>query len=437
MIITIDGPSGTGKSTVAKRVAKELGFSFFDTGAMYRSLAWWILQEKIDPSDQIAIAERLSLFHYQIHGGIGGEKRYFVGNADVTEEIRGSNISSVASKISAYPEVRQAITALQREFGSQGDAVFEGRDMGTVVFPNAEVKIFLTASADVRAKRRFDELVCKFPELAETFDYDQVLKEMEERDRNDATRAASPLKQAEDAILVDTSHLSLEQVVRIVLDLAVANKKYPRMKWGYWTIYWLARGFFRLFFRLKIYGLEHFRQGAGILASNHASNFDPPVLSVSCPEEVHFLAKESLFRVPLLGFLIRKLNSHPVSGTSTDVSTFRDIIHLLQAGHKVILFPEGTRSQDGQLKPLERGMAFIAQKAKCNVYPAYIHGTFPAWPRGKKLPKLFGRISVVFGLPIEWNEFEGLGRREAEQRLTEKTAESLHELKTWIEHREG
>lgn len=434
MIIAIDGPSGTGKSTVAKSVAKKLGFTFFDTGAMYRAAAWWIRQENIDPDHREEIARRLPQFRYEIEIRPNGERRYIVGSTDVTEAIRSPSISTEASKIAAYPEVRQAIVEIQRNFGGRGNAVFEGRDMGTVVFPDANLKIFLTAKPMVRAQRRFDELLLKFPELSESLKFDQILKEIEERDRNDSTRSISPLKQADDAILIDTSERSVDEVVAQILVLVRQMRRYPPMKLSYKIIYWIARIFFKVCFRLRIYGLEHFRTGSGILAANHVSNYDPPVLSISCPEEVHFLAKESLFRVPLLGPLIRMLNSHPVSGSSTDARTFREIVRLLQEGKKVILFPEGTRSADGELQPLERGMAFIAQKAHCPIFPAYIEGTFPAWPSSKKFPKLFGRITVVFGAPIEWSDVEGLDKREAERYLTERTEESLRNLKIWLEN---
>ena len=434
MIIAIDGPSGTGKSSVAKCVAKKLGFTFFDTGAMYRALAWWVRQEGIDPSREEEIAKQLPSFHYEIKMDIRGEKRYFAGSTDVTEAIRTSEISSISSQIAAYPEVRHAMVAIQRNFGERGHAVFEGRDMGTVVFPNADLKIFLTARPEIRARRRYEELLLKFPEMEDSLQFDQILNEIEERDRNDSTRAASPLKQAPDAILIDTSALSLEEVVNSILALAMKKKRYSPMKLSYKIVYWMARIFFKVCFRLKIYGLEHFRTGSGILASNHASNFDPQVLSISCPEEVQFLAKEYLFRIPFLGRLIRILNSHPVSGTSTDVATFRKILELLHEGKKVILFPEGTRSIDGQLQPLERGMAFIAYKARCPIFPVYLDGTFAAWPRGKKLPRLFGRMRVVFGAPIEIEDVEGLDKKEAEKQLTERTEQSLRNLKTWLEN---
>lgn len=433
MIIVIDGPSGTGKSTLAKKIAVKLGFSFFDTGAGYRSLAFWLTKNKINTSSLQEVASSLAFFHYDIGVSEEGEKLYFVDGEDVSSLIRTSFISSLASQIAAYPDVRAKMCEIQRDFAKKGRVVFEGRDMGTVVFPQADVKIFLTADPKVRAKRRFEELLTKFPELAATLKEEEIYQELQQRDQNDANREHAPLKKAEDAVLIDTSSLTIEEVEKEILREVMKKKRYLPMKPFYKMVYWAARLFFKTFFRLEIYGLEHFQEGAAILASNHTSNYDPCVLSISCPEEVHFLAKESLFKIPILGKVIRKLNAHPVSGRSTDASTFKQILQLLQEGKKVILFPEGTRSPTGELQPLERGMAFIAYKANCPIIPAYIEGTFSAWPQGQWFPKLFGKVRIVFGAPIELESSLHLDRKEAEKRLTEKTQKRFKELKIWLE----
>lgn len=427
MIITIDGPSGTGKSTVAKGVAKRLGFTFFDTGAMYRSFAWLILKEGIDPSDQTKIEELLPQFHYEIRV-CKEERHYFVQGHDVTQEIRSQTISNAASQIAVYPEVRQAMVKIQRKFGHAIDAVFEGRDMGTVVFPDADLKIFLTAKPEVRAERRYRELLQKFPDLSMT--QDEILNEIEERDKTDSTRAISPLKQASDAILIDTSRLTAQQVIDKIVRLR-PKRRFPKMKFSYWIVYSFARAFFKCCFRLRIYGLEHFRPGAAVIAANHSSFYDPPVLSISCPEEVHFLARGSLFDVPLLGRLIRVLNSHPVARGASDTQTFRTMIELLTHGKKLILFPEGKRSPNGELLPLERGLAFLVQKARCQIIPAYIKGSHKAWPRGRKFPKLFGKMAVVFGTAIEWEE--NLDKKGAQERITTQTEAAICNLKAWLD----
>ncbi len=432
MIITIDGPSGTGKSTVAREVAKRLGFTFFDTGAMYRSVAWQILHEGVDPADQKQVEELVSRFIFHIRTNPAGERSYFVGTHDVTKAIRTQQISNVASQVAVYGEVRQALVRIQRKFGQETDAVFEGRDMGTVVFPNADLKIFLTAKAKIRAERRFRELRGKFPDAEMSLD--QIQMEIEARDETDSTRKLSPLCQAKDAVLIDTSHLTVEQVIQQIVHLKPKKKwPYASMKPFYFFIYWLARFFFRTCFRLKIYGREHFRPGAGILAANHASLYDPEVVSISCPEEVHFLAKGPLFDIPLLGPMIRRLNSHPVERDASDIKTFRLILQLLGEGKKVIIFPEGQRSPDGALQPLERGIAFLVQKAECRIFPVYVHGTYAAWPINQKWPKFFGKVACVFGTSIDWEEFAGLGKKEMQQAILERTSKALASLQHWYE----
>lgn len=434
MIITIDGPSGTGKSTVAKLIAKKLGFAFFDTGAMYRALAWHVLQKGRNPADAQQVCAALDDFAFSIETK-GAEKVYFVGKTNVTQAIRQSEISTAASQVSVFTPVRRALVKIQRRFGAAQDSVFEGRDMGTVVFPEAQLKIFLTARPDVRAERRYRELLAKFPDLSEKMTREQILREIEERDERDTTRTVSPLKQAPDALLIDTSDLNAEQVVEQILAYKRCRScRYkPKMKLFYRIIYTLARTFFRTFFRLKVYGLPHFRPGAAIIAANHTSFYDPPVLSISCPEEVHFLAKSELFDVPLLGALIRKLNTHPVSRSGSDAKTFRLLIDLLKAQDKVILFPEGARAWDGELQPLERGLGLLVVKSQCNIIPAYIHGAHEAWPRAKRFPKLWGKMAVVFGSPIEWADYEHLEKGAAMDAIGTATEQSIRNLKSWYD----
>jgi len=434
MIIAIDGPAGTGKSTVAKGVAKKLGFTYFDTGAMYRTAAWWLNQQGIPLDDQEALAREIPRFVYDIQTQSDGSKRYFAGEVDVTKEIRMPEISSLASKIAVYPEIRTALVKIQRAYAHEVNAVCEGRDMGSVVFPHAEVKIYLMATDETRAERRYRELVAKFPDASDTFSFEQVLNDVKQRDHQDMTRATSPLKKADDAILIDTSHLTATQVIDKIIAIVKAKQKRPPMRASYRFVLALARLYLRLFFRLKVYGVKHFKPGAAIIAANHASNLDPPAVSVSCPEEVHFLAKESLFRSSLFGRLIRHLNAHPISRDSSDSSALKLIIQLLKSGAKVIVFPEGSRTADGQLQPLERGLAFLVMKAKCRIQPIYVEGTFDAWPPGRGLPKLFGKITCVFGSPIEWQEFEPLEKKEAQERILERTEASLRALKAWLEN---
>jgi len=217
MIITIDGAVGTGKSSVAKALARDLGFIYVDTGAMYRCITYAILKHHIDINDSAALTEFLKNFQYSVKIKLG-ERFYFVENEDVTLKIRSAEITNAVSKISALPAVRENLVALQRRAAVGVNGIFEGRDMGTVVFPDAQLKIFLTGSPEVRAARRFKELREKFPEDTENLTVEEVLKDINARDDSDSTRAISPLKQASDCCVVDTSNLTIDDVVLKILE---------------------------------------------------------------------------------------------------------------------------------------------------------------------------------------------------------------------------
>lgn len=219
MIITIDGPSGTGKTTIAKKVSKQLSFSHFDTGAMYRSFAYLLKKNGISLTDSSQIKTLLDHFDFSIKG-VEPNKLYLVSGEDVTSKIRTTEISSLVSQVAALKEVRDKLVTIQRNFGANQDAVFEGRDIGSVVFPNAELKIFLTATPEVRAKRRYLELVEKDPALKETLTVDEILNQQEERDDRDSKREHSPLIVPDGAIVIDTSDLSIDQVTSKIIAYA-------------------------------------------------------------------------------------------------------------------------------------------------------------------------------------------------------------------------
>lgn len=212
MIIAIDGPSGAGKSTLAKRLAKQLGFIYLDTGAMYRALALKVLREGIDLSDDALLAEVVSSTDIDL-GENAGRLEVLLDGRDVAGEIRTPEVSQMASRISASKSVRARMLELQQAVGQRGSLVAEGRDIGTVIFPEAEVKVFLDASARERARRRYQELKAAGREV----DFDATLKEMEERDRRDSERALAPLRRADDAMVIDSSDLDADAVAAMVL----------------------------------------------------------------------------------------------------------------------------------------------------------------------------------------------------------------------------
>jgi cytidylate kinase len=217
MIITIDGPIATGKSTIAKTLAREIGYIYFDTGAMYRCLTYGVIKNQVNVEDAQALQEFLNRFNFEIKIK-QGEKHYYVDDEDVTQKIRSEEVTSHVSKVSAIKEVREKLVAIQREYSIGVNAVFEGRDMGTVVFPEAPIKIFLTARPEVRAKRRFEELKAKFPLETHDLTVEKTLEEINQRDTYDMNRTISPLIKAEDAYVIDTSDLSVHDIVMLILE---------------------------------------------------------------------------------------------------------------------------------------------------------------------------------------------------------------------------
>lgn len=206
--IAIDGPAGAGKSTIAKLLAERKGFIYVDTGAMYRGLAWYFLTKGIRPDDEEAVTKACEEVKIDI-AYENGKQQIYVNDKNITDHLREEAVGNMASKSSAVPAVRARLLELQRDLARREDVVMDGRDIGTSVLPDADVKIFLTASVDTRARRRYNELLGK----GESCDYDQIAADIEERDRRDMTRAISPLCRAEDAELVDSSDMTIEEVV--------------------------------------------------------------------------------------------------------------------------------------------------------------------------------------------------------------------------------
>lgn len=212
--IAIDGPAGAGKSTIARRIAKKKGFIYVDTGAMYRAMALYLVRRGISPEDEeaigIACADADITIQYE-----NGEQIVLLNGENVNGLIRTQEVGSMASKSSPNPVVRKKLVALQQKLARTKDVVMDGRDIGTKVLPDADVKVYLTADAAVRAKRRYDELVAK----GEPCDLAEIEKDIIERDKRDMNREESPLMQADDAVLVDTSHMDIEEAAEAVISL--------------------------------------------------------------------------------------------------------------------------------------------------------------------------------------------------------------------------
>ena len=214
-VIAIDGPAGVGKSTTSRELARRLGYTLVDTGALYRGVALAAADRGVSWDDEAAVVGLCDQIELGFASQEDGTARLLLDGRDRGDDIRTPEMSSGASQVSAYPGVRRALLGIQRQLGEQGGVVLEGRDIGTVVFPDAEVKLFLTASAEERARRRVNDLESR----GIVVDHDELLSQIRARDEADSTRAIAPLRPAEDAVILDSTSLDLEAVVRHVLEL--------------------------------------------------------------------------------------------------------------------------------------------------------------------------------------------------------------------------
>ncbi len=192
--------------------------------------------------------------------------------------------------------------------------------------------------------------------------------------------------------------------------------------------------YFKLCYRYRVYGYQHYIPGSAIIAPNHVSFFDPPAVAIGCGEEIHFLARHTLFR-SVLGYTIRRLNTHPVQHNVNNLQVMKTICQLLNEGKKVLVFPEGSRSADDTIQAIKPGIGMLLSRSQSAILPVYIDGTYEVWSRTRKLPKLFGKISVVFGSPILWEDYADMDKKEAQKLIAQRLTQSLDELRRW--YREG
>jgi cytidylate kinase len=217
-IIALDGPAASGKSTLGQKLAKSLGFLFFDTGIMYRAITWIAIEHDMNLNDEAVITGLAESAQIDVRPPSKEDGRAFdviIGDRDVTWDIRGGQVDANVSAVSAYAGVRKALSEKQRRIGLRGKVVMVGRDIGTVVLPEADLKVYLDASAEERAKRRYNEILAR----GESANYDEILEKVIERDRIDSTRAVAPLRPAADAVIIDSDRMDVEQVFAKVLEL--------------------------------------------------------------------------------------------------------------------------------------------------------------------------------------------------------------------------
>ena len=446
--IALDGPSGAGKSTIAKAVAARKGYVYVDTGAMYRTVACYTLSKGADPEDKEQVIALLPEMDIQLKY-LDGSQHVLLNGEDVSDKIRTPEISMTASKVSAIPEVRTFLFDLQQNMAKENDIIMDGRDIGTVVLPNADVKIFLTATAEERARRRFKEL----QEKGDPSTYEEVLEDIKQRDYNDTHRETAPPKKADDAIEVDTTELDLEQSIDAickVIDERLTEKKQPEaekktkdrslrshdmmpvrpisktkrlshVKMFFYTILrYIVMGLYHIYYDIHYEGVENVpKDGGNIFASNHRSYQDPIFIAIHTRVPLSYMAKEELFQHnKAFTWLIRTFGAFPVSRGKGDTAVIDTSVEKLELGRNLAIFPEGTRSKDGKVGKGKTGVALIAAVAQTKIVPVGIN--FEGELKFRK------RVVIRYGKPLTPEEIGVKGTSAAELRtLKNKVMEEI------------
>ncbi len=417
--VALDGPSGAGKSTIAKKIAERLEYVYVDTGALYRSVAYYVISNGEKPENTQKVCDMLENISVELVYRDGAQ-RVVLNGEDVSDKIRTPEISMGASAVSAIPQVRSFLFDLQQSIAKKNDIIMDGRDIGTVVLPNADVKIFLTADAEERAKRRFKEL----SEKGDKSTYDEVLKDIIQRDYNDTHREIAPLKKADDAVEVDSTSMSpdevVEEICRIIKEKETAKNKPKRerapkeiaplrpVKKGrklslqrrafYACLRPVVNAIFHCWFDLTFEGTENVpTDGSNIFASNHRSYCDPIFIALPTKVPISYMAKEELFHQNIFfTLLIKGFGAFPVTRGAGDTSAIDTSVDKLEKGRNLVIFPEGTRSKDGKVGKGRTGVALVAAIAQVPIIPVGINFEGKLGFRRK--------VVVRFGKPISPQE---------------------------------
>ncbi len=416
--IAIDGPGGAGKSSIAKAVSRELGIIYVDTGALYRNIGLYMLDCGVDTCNAESVSSRLAEINIELRFE-NGRQVILLNGVDRGDEIRTPKASMAASNVSAIPAVRDFLLDLQRETARKNSVIMDGRDIGTVILPNADVKIFLTASPKARAQRRYKELLAKGKDIT----YDQVYREMVERDKQDSTRNIAPCVKAKDAILVDNSRLSEEKSVLKILK--IIEKKTKTRTGLYSFLKMLVGPIYRLIFNVRVYGKENVpKHGGLLLCPNHIAAIDVISIGATCPRQITAIAKKELFGVPVLGRLVSALGAVKLDRGGQDVGAIKTAVDALEKGKAMAIFPQGHRypAVNPATTPIRYGAGLIAYRAKCDILPVCIN-----IKKGKY--RIFRRTEVIFGKPIKFShELYGEGGRDGYEKATQMAFDEVIRL---------
>jgi cytidylate kinase len=452
LVVALDGPAASGKSSVGAAAAARLGYRFCDTGLLYRAVTWLALHRGIGADAPEGLVRLVEEIHLLDDGG-GRLAHVAVDDVDRTAEVRGPEVDVAVSAISGVAELRSALLARQRALAADGRIVMAGRDIGTVVLPDADLKLFLDASVQERARRRVLERGID-PDSAEAT---EVLEELQRRDLLDSTRPVAPLRAADDAVVIRTDGNEFEMTVALVVNAVrraeadraeadraaadragsdgaaamptaapdeapidkrasrrerqpraerrpirptpVATRLDPLVRLGSAVLRLIVRAIVRLKIEGDLTVIP--REGPLIVAANHASSADPVLigafLNSAINRPLNWLGKRELVEFPATGWAFRRAGIHPVDRDAADLEAFRTAMRILDAGHVLAVFPEGTRSRDGALQAVREGVGMLALRSGASVLPVAVVDSDLMWPRGRLLPRFGRRVTVRYG----------------------------------------
>lgn len=460
LVVALDGPASSGKSSVGAAAAARLGYRFSDTGLLYRAVTWLALHRSVAPGDTDALVKLVDEIHL-LDDGTGRLAHVAVDEIDRTSEVRGPDVDVAVSSYSSVPELRAALLGRQRRLVDGGRIIMAGRDIGTVVLPDADLKIFLDASVEERARRRALERNIDPASAAGA----EIRQELRRRDELDTNRAVAPLRAAEDAVVLRTDGNTFDMTVSVVVntirraeaergftpvpmtgneaqvtsgpaaagmpsqttatstDVAsperrvrpgrrpirptpVATRLDPLVRLGSAVLRLIVRAIVRLRIEGDIAAIP--RSGPLIVAGNHASSADPVLIGAFLNEAidrpVNWLGKRELTEWALTGWAFRRAGIHPVDRNAADIESFRTAMRILEAGQVLAVFPEGTRSHDGALQRVREGVGLLALRSGAPVLPVAVVDSDLMWPRGHLLPRWGRKVTVRYGAAFSVGE---------------------------------
>ncbi|NDE63772.1 MAG: (d)CMP kinase [Chlamydiae bacterium] len=424
-IITIDGPSASGKSTLAKKIAQRLGINYLDSGAFYRSIAAYLISSNLESGGEEFFEKFLSHASLKIVYE-KGFPRYFFNQVEVTPYLRKEKVAMLASLIAKLRAVRTFVNQNLRQISKNGDFIGDGRDLGSKVFPKADVKFFLTASVESRAKRR--ELEQKTMGIETS--YKKVLEQLIQRDEQDLKRKIDPLIKPDDAFFIDTTYLTTDQVCEEMLLHIKKKFSLPLPVYRKWIVTFIKK-ILSYFYVFEIAGEEYAKRfPGGIVYANHSSYLDSLILLSLLGPATVFIASERVmnrnlfFRYLTFLFPVILINENRMPR-----DFFKQCNLAIHKGSSLVIFPEGERTKDGFVLSFKEGLSAIILHCKIqHILPVYIGGAYNIWPKDKIFFSLRGKISVLVSKTVQVSGFEDQPTKETKKKLTAHLEHRLKEL---------